>query len=52
MIYPELIESCKRAIQENRCLGCTGLEYPEYKGNPNCEYSKEITIKNNIKIEV
>ena len=37
----ELLESCKKAITEGRCLGCTALENINFKGNPNCEYSKE-----------
>ena len=41
MKYSELIESCKKAIAEGRCLGCVALENINFKGNPNCEYSKE-----------
>lgn len=36
----ELIESCKKALAENRCLGCQSLENPYFTGNLNCIYSK------------
>lgn len=49
MKYKELIESCRRAIEENRCLGCTALEDENFIGNRNCEYGEipkaEETIK-------
>ena len=45
----ELIESCKRAIAENRCLGCQALENLSYAGNPNCEYSKVPSSKESIR---
>lgn len=41
----ELIESCKKAIAENRCLGCQALENPYFTGNWNCRYSKTILEK-------
>ena len=41
MKYQELIESCKKAIESGRCLGCQALEDYNFKGNPNCKYSKE-----------
>lgn len=44
----ELIESCKRAIDEGRCLGCVGLEDKNYPGNPNCKYSKTPTAQESI----
>ena len=44
----ELIESCKRAIAESRCLGCVGLEDKNYLGNPNCKYSKTPTAQESI----
>lgn len=44
----ELIESCKKAIAENRCLGCQGLEDKNYRGNPNCKFSKEIYVQEKI----
>lgn len=36
----ELIEQCKKAIAEGRCLGCTALENPNFNGNSNCRYNK------------
>lgn len=50
MKYDELIESCRKAIKEGRCLGCTALENPLFKGNPNCEYGKKPTAKESIKL--
>lgn len=44
----KLIENCKRAIDEGRCLGCVGLEDKNYPGNPNCQYSKIPTAKESI----
>lgn len=49
MKYQELIDSCKKAIAEGRCLGCQGLEQPEYRGNPNCRYSKVPTANDSLK---
>ena len=46
----ELTENCKRAIAENRCLGCTALEDNNFRGNPNCRYSKLPTAKDSLKI--
>lgn len=40
-----LIESCRKAIAEERCLGCSNLENPDFVGNPNCEYSKKKIYK-------
>ena len=40
MKYPELIESCKKAIAEGRCLGCVALADINFRGNPNCEFSR------------
>ena len=45
----ELIESCKKAIAEERCLGCQALENLNYGGNPNCEYSKIPTSQESIR---
>lgn len=45
----ELIETCKKAIAEERCLGCTGIEDKNYRGNPNCIYSKIPTAEESIK---
>ena len=50
MKYQELIESCKKAIEEGRCLGCTALEDNNFRGNPNCRYSKLPTAKDSLKI--
>jgi len=35
----ELIEECKNAIKQGKCLGCQELEDKNYKGNPNCIYA-------------
>ena len=32
--WQELIETCKKA----ECGGCTALEDPKFKGNPNCSH--------------
>ena len=48
MKYPELIDSCKKAIEDGRCLGCTALENPSFRGNPNCEYGRTPTAKESI----
>lgn len=44
----DLIESCKRAIKEERCLGCQALESPNFRGNYNCEYSKTQSASESI----
>lgn len=49
MKYPELIESCKKAIESGRCLGCTALEQVDFRGNPNCPYRMP-TVAENIAI--
>ena len=36
----QLIESCRKAIESGRCLGCTALENESFVGNINCIYSK------------
>lgn len=41
----ELIPSCKKALQEQRCLGCVRLENPNFVGDENCIYSKTQTAK-------
>ena len=43
----ELIERCKRAIAENRCLGCTGLAEKDWIPPKKCPYlpSAEESIK-------
>lgn len=48
MKYPKLIESCKTAIEKNRCGGCQSLEDYEFKGNPNCIFSKTPTAQKSI----
>ena len=40
MKYQELIESCRKAIESGRCLGCQALEDYNFRGNSNCKYSK------------
>lgn len=38
----DLIEQCKSAIAENRCMGCQALELPYFKGDKNCKlYDKK-----------
>lgn len=49
MKYPELIPSCKKAIESGRCLGCTELENVNFRGNPNCPYRMP-TVAENIAI--
>ena len=44
----ELIDSCKKAIESGRCLGCQALEDKNFRGNPNCEYSKIPTVQESI----
>lgn len=34
----ELTESCKRAIAENRCLGCVGLAEKDWVPPKKCPY--------------
>lgn len=34
----ELIERCKRAIAENRCLGCVGLAEKDWVPPKKCPY--------------
>lgn len=46
MNYPSLIPSCKKAIEESKCLGCTALENSQFLGNVNCEYSKIKPVEN------
>lgn len=48
MKYPELIPSCKKAIDNSWCTGCVALEMPEFRGNPNCKYSKPPSAKESI----
>lgn len=45
----QLIESCRKAIESGRCLGCTALENEDFIGNINCEYNKIPTAKESIK---
>ena len=49
MKYPELIESCKKAIANGWCTGCQALEMPEFRGRYNCKYSKPPTAAESIK---
>lgn len=34
----ELTENCKRAIEENRCLGCVGLAEEDWIPPKKCPY--------------
>lgn len=52
MKYTELIESCKKAIESGRCLGCTGLEQFSFKGNPNCPYKMPSTQESITQIKL
>ena len=45
----QLIESCRKAIEDGRCLGCTALEDENFIGNINCKYSKIPTVQESIK---
>lgn len=45
MEYKELIESCRKAISEEKCLGCSALENPSFIGNSNCEHLKNKTYE-------
>lgn len=49
MKYTNLILSCRKAIEEGRCLGCQALENPDFIGNPNCIYSKIPSAAESIK---
>ena len=50
MKYPELIEPCKSAIKEGKCLGCQALEQINFIGNKNCKiYEKEVRKMNFMK---
>ena len=48
MKYSDLTENCKTALNRGRCLGCTALENKDFKGNPNCMYSKIPTAQESI----
>ena len=37
MKYVDLIEPCKSALSEGRCLGCSTLELPYFRGNKDCK---------------
>ena len=45
----ELIESCRKAIENKWCLGCQSLENPLFNGNQNCPFSKPPTAEESIK---
>ena len=36
MKYPKLKGKCKEYIEKGKCLGCTRLEMPNFKGDDNC----------------
>ena len=44
----QLIESCRKAIEEQKCLGCQNLENENFVGNRNCIYSKTRTAEESI----
>lgn len=48
MKYIQLNDKCKKAIEQQRCLGCQGLENPMYYGNPNCQYNKIPTMQESL----
>ncbi len=43
-----LIESCRKAIESGRCLGCQALEDKNFTGNPNCRFGKTPTAQKSI----
>lgn len=45
----ELIQSCKKALQEQRCLGCVRLENPNFTGDENCIHNQRPTVDDCIK---
>ena len=50
MKYPELIEPCKSAIKEERCLVCEALASPYFRGNKDCKlYDKGGQKKNGLR---
>ena len=48
MKYPELIESCKKAIENGNCGGCQVLEDYNFRGNPNCKFSRTPSAQESI----
>ena len=48
MKYKELIPSCKKAIENEWCLGCQALEDPNFVGIINCKYSKSPTVQQSL----
>lgn len=44
----ELTQSCKKAIESGRCLGCQALEDENFTGNPNCRFGKIPTAQESI----
>lgn len=49
MKYPPLIESCRKAIENEWCTGCQALEEPTFRGRWNCKYSKPPKVKTSMK---
>lgn len=45
----QLIESCRKAIDNGICLGCQALEDPNFIGNINCKYGKIPTVEESIR---
>lgn len=48
MKYPQLIESCQKAITNGWCLGCQALENYYFRGNAYCKYAKTPVVENSI----
>ena len=44
----QLIESCRKAIAETKCTGCTACGEEDFIGNKDCEYSKTRTAEEKI----
>ena len=45
----QLIESCRKAIDNGICLGCQALENENFAGNINCKYGKIPTAEESIR---
>ena len=48
MKYKELIPSCKKALENEWCLGCQALEEQNFVGRINCIYSKSPTVQQSL----
>lgn len=49
MKYMQLNDKCKKAIENEWCLGCQALENPNFTGNPNCKHNKTPSAEESIK---